>query len=363
MDVSLEGSAKNEEDNSEQTVESKIHSNEDVKEDKKENEECENKTEQIENEMEQCGSPAGSPHAEEDLMDISIIRDVDEDNAKYLQGSEKSSSDNEDQEDTDIRDEIQMDIEESCVQGDKTENVSCEISDLVKDNIELNENSEKNIVSDILEDNESNDSDKTIIINTKESTKSAEESITVEENKSNKRVLPEDDENSNDSTKRMKLTPSDISQIIENEIQKDVLILKTFVDYMKNKKLYNKISRSDLEQFLLEKCCEVIVYKTTPGSIRQRQIQQDEIIEQLKTQVAQLSKQCTDLQIVNKKLISEVKALITTRGKSELIPLKITRSVGLQVKSSIDPFKKKTTIITNPPPKQQYTNKIRQVNT
>lgn len=303
----------------------------------------------------------GSPKPEEDVMDISIIRDVDEDNAKFSASNEKLSSDNEDQDDSDEKNsnegedensstekenDIQMDCveEESGIQGDQEreeQSASSETGDLVID-IKNSEISNSELPND--------NATETNSVQTKEKEDSMEESVTEEVGKSTKRLLPDDEEISNDSTKRLKLSETDIRDKIEKEIEKDVKVLQSFMNYMQNKKLYEKISRGDLEQFILEKCVEVIVYKTHPGEIRQRQMKQDETIEQLKLQIGQLTKQCTDLQVVNKKLLSEVKHQILTKGKSELIPLKITRSVGLQVKSSVDPSKKKTIVTQSPKP-------------
>lgn len=99
---------------------------------------------------------------------------------------------------------------------------------------------------------------------------------------------------------------------------------------MQNKKLENKLTRSDLEQFCLQKICEAIMHKTDVGELHQTIKKQEQIIENLRKDLQQLTKQTRDLDIVNKKLMNELRA--QNGPKKPLVPLKITRSVGLQVK-------------------------------
>lgn len=90
---------------------------------------------------------------------------------------------------------------------------------------------------------------------------------------------------------------------------------------------------SDLEQICMQKVCEGLLHKTQLGDLHQIVKKQEQIIENLRKDVQQLSKQARDLDIVNKKLINELKG---QNGKQKpLVPLKITRSVGLQVKLTV----------------------------
>ncbi|XP_056646747.1 uncharacterized protein LOC130451629 [Diorhabda sublineata] len=107
--------------------------------------------------------------------------------------------------------------------------------------------------------------------------------------------------------------------------------LITFEKFMKQSNLgEGKLTRSDLEQFCLQKICEVLIHKTDTGELHQRIKKQEQIIESLRKDVQELSKQTRDLDIVNKKLMTELQS--HNNNQKPIVPLKITRSVGLQVK-------------------------------
>ncbi|XP_050312463.1 FK506-binding protein 5 [Anthonomus grandis grandis] len=107
-------------------------------------------------------------------------------------------------------------------------------------------------------------------------------------------------------------------------------VLSDFAKFMQCKKLTSKLTRSDLEQFCIQKICESLMLKSTEGELHQMIRKQEKIIESLRKDLVQLSKQCKDLDIVNKKLMSEIRN--PNAPKRPLVPLKITRSVGLQVR-------------------------------
>lgn len=109
--------------------------------------------------------------------------------------------------------------------------------------------------------------------------------------------------------------------------------LNSFREFMQSRKMKGKLTRSDLEQFVLQKVCEVIMHKHEIGDLHQTLKRQEQTIENLRKDVQQLSKQTRDLDIVNKKLMNELK--LQNGNKKPLVPLKITRSVGLQVKLNI----------------------------
>ncbi|XP_056636952.1 myb-like protein X [Diorhabda sublineata] len=107
--------------------------------------------------------------------------------------------------------------------------------------------------------------------------------------------------------------------------------LITFEKFMKQRNLgEGKLTRSDLEQFCLQKICEALIHKTDTGELHQTIKKQEQIIESLRKDVQQLSKQTRDLDIVNKKLMTELRS--HNNNQKPIVPLKITRSVGLQVK-------------------------------
>lgn len=113
-----------------------------------------------------------------------------------------------------------------------------------------------------------------------------------------------------------------------------VKTLINFEQFMKKRSLgEGKLTRSDLEQFCLQKICEAIMHKTEVGELHQTIKKQETIIENLRKDLAQLTKQTRDLDIVNRKLMNEMKAQHV--NQKPLVPLKITRSVGLQVKLNL----------------------------
>lgn len=105
--------------------------------------------------------------------------------------------------------------------------------------------------------------------------------------------------------------------------------LCSLADFMKDKHL-KVLSRSALEEFCLQKICESIVHKSELGEVHRQLKVQEQMIETMRKDVQQLTKQARDLEIVNKKLMNDLKQHNTTN--KPLSPLKITRSVGLQVK-------------------------------
>ncbi|XP_066254681.1 activating transcription factor 7-interacting protein 1-like isoform X2 [Euwallacea similis] len=106
--------------------------------------------------------------------------------------------------------------------------------------------------------------------------------------------------------------------------------LTSFAKFMQCRKLTAKLSRSDLEQFCIQKICESLMLKSTEGELSQSIKKHEKTIEALRKDLNQLTKQCKDLEIVNKKLMNELR---NQNGmKKPLVPLKITRSVGLQVR-------------------------------
>lgn len=130
--------------------------------------------------------------------------------------------------------------------------------------------------------------------------------------------------------------------------------LTAFSKFMQCRKLTAKLSRSDLEQFCIQKICESLMLKSTEGELHQTIKKQEKTIEILRKDLQQLVKQSRDLDIVNKKLMNDLRA--QTVQKKPLVPLKITRSVGLQVRlnpgnEAVTQVRKRQSV-PNTPPKQ-----------
>lgn len=88
-----------------------------------------------------------------------------------------------------------------------------------------------------------------------------------------------------------------------------------------------KLSRADLEEFLLEKVTESIVYKSQCTELRTMFEKQEEIIERLQKRLAVVTKQYNDLDMIHKRVEKDLKE----RPEGPIQPVRITRAVGLQV--------------------------------
>ncbi|XP_076263162.1 fibronectin-III type domain-containing protein windei [Rhynchophorus ferrugineus] len=134
----------------------------------------------------------------------------------------------------------------------------------------------------------------------------------------------------------------------------NVKTLSSFAKFMQFRKLSSKLSRSDLEQFCIQKICECLMLRSTEGELHQTIKKQQKSIEGMRKDLQQLIKQSKDLEIVNKRLMNELK--VQSVHNKPLVPLKITRSVGLQVRlnpGSESPVQmRRRQPLNNPPPKQ-----------
>merc|ERR1712128_282203 len=95
------------------------------------------------------------------------------------------------------------------------------------------------------------------------------------------------------------------------------------------KKGLKKMSRNDLEDLIANKMVEVMTNKSEIGKLRHQCDSFQESVEKWKRRAQALSKQCTDLSTVMRKYITDSK----NRPKDKIAPVRITRSVGLQVMS------------------------------
>lgn len=95
----------------------------------------------------------------------------------------------------------------------------------------------------------------------------------------------------------------------------------------KIKKSLRKMKRDDIEDMITTKCVELLTNKSELGKLRQQVDSYQETVERWKRRAGALSKQCTDLSTVMRKYITDTKH----RGRDKVMPVRITRSVGLQV--------------------------------
>lgn len=76
--------------------------------------------------------------------------------------------------------------------------------------------------------------------------------------------------------------------------------------------------------------CEVLIHKSEIGELRHQLHTQEQMMDFWKKETTAMAKQVKDLEIVNKKMLNELK--LRQEKDTPPVPVKITRSVGLQVK-------------------------------
>lgn len=121
------------------------------------------------------------------------------------------------------------------------------------------------------------------------------------------------------STPTLKLTPEPTKPE-----QKQTLAL----DFLKKfKKQFDQMTKTDLEDLVLEKIVEAIVHKSEYSDLRNKTNAQEQVIQSLRVKVQELSKQYRDLEMVHSRVVKDLE----TRNQNVISPVKITRAVGLQV--------------------------------
>ncbi|KAL0270503.1 UNVERIFIED_CONTAM: hypothetical protein PYX00_007895 [Menopon gallinae] len=102
-----------------------------------------------------------------------------------------------------------------------------------------------------------------------------------------------------------------------------------FIESLRGK--IKTLSRGDLEELIVQKLCEVITERSTVGDLRQRAQALERDQERWKEKVQSLTKQLREMDMVMKKYMTEVQKQNKERNFQLLAPLRVTRSVGLQV--------------------------------
>ena len=92
------------------------------------------------------------------------------------------------------------------------------------------------------------------------------------------------------------------------------------------KKTLKKLSREDLEEMVTNKIAELISARSTIGDLRRKCDKHEEDVKQWNLKTQMLQKVCSDLNTVMKRYILDVQ-----NKQDNPTPIKITRSVGLQV--------------------------------
>lgn len=147
-----------------------------------------------------------------------------------------------------------------------------------------------------------------------------------------------------DSQPKVEKTKPDV-QIEINETQS--IITKNFLKSV-TKNLAD-MTRNELEDFCILKLVESVVDKSNLNEIKSKMKTMSQSIEDLRKKALALTKQNRDLQVVVKTVQEDQKK----RNANPMMPMKITRSVGMQVvvgAGEKNTPKKKLTTPTQPPP-------------
>ncbi|XP_049862289.1 activating transcription factor 7-interacting protein 1 isoform X5 [Schistocerca gregaria] len=101
---------------------------------------------------------------------------------------------------------------------------------------------------------------------------------------------------------------------------------RIFLEKIRAKDLKN-LTVAELEEFFVEKICEALAYRHEVGLLRQKQQAVENQMELWRKKSLAMCKQVRDMELVMKRYQNDMK----TRKDRPVIPVKVTRSVGLQV--------------------------------
>lgn len=114
------------------------------------------------------------------------------------------------------------------------------------------------------------------------------------------------------------------SSCISNSDSRKNISLKFLKKFKSN---IDSLSKSELEELVLQKVVESIVYKSDASDLRIKTERQEQIIQTLRTKLTELTKLYKDLEMLHKRLMRDLES----KNEGLVVPVKITRAVGLQV--------------------------------
>lgn len=97
--------------------------------------------------------------------------------------------------------------------------------------------------------------------------------------------------------------------------------------YNRFRKNFDKLTKTDLEELVLQKVVEAIVHKSEFAELRETIDRQEKQISAHRAKIAEISKQFRDLEMVHNRVLKDIE----TKNSQFIMPVKITRAVGLQV--------------------------------
>lgn len=112
----------------------------------------------------------------------------------------------------------------------------------------------------------------------------------------------------------------------EPEIKADVKPLK--MEFVRNfRKSFDKMTRNDLEELVLQKVVEGMLVKSEFADLRSQLEKCENLLAAYRRKIAEVSKQFLDLDTVHKRVLKDLE----TKNSHFTAPVRITRAVGLQV--------------------------------
>ncbi|XP_053674160.1 activating transcription factor 7-interacting protein 1 [Anopheles nili] len=152
------------------------------------------------------------------------------------------------------------------------------------------------------------------------------------ENKSEKNVIVAADNDKNDTTKLASESGSEGSKEGQVGNPRNIIAESLRAEFLKRfSKPINQMNRYDLEQLVLQKVSESIMYKSEVADLRRQISRQEQMLQGFKRKLMDMTKHYDDLKIVTERAVTDLKK----RAKSFVAPVKITRAVGLQVHKPI----------------------------
>lgn len=185
------------------------------------------------------------------------------------------------------------------------------------------------IKDDDIEVQDNSTTEKTEDIKATESLSEKDESI--KEEKSLKRSLSPEPELQ--EAKKLKVS-NDTSAILDNlkQEKKPKVSKKPKVDlnldfFKRFKKSISKMTKNDLEELVIQKVVEAIVHRSEFSEMRDLIEKQEKMITSHRTKITELTKQFRDLEMVHNRVLKDLEI----KNQQFIMPVKITRAVGLQV--------------------------------
>ncbi|XP_037810822.1 activating transcription factor 7-interacting protein 1 [Lucilia sericata] len=117
------------------------------------------------------------------------------------------------------------------------------------------------------------------------------------------------------------LYPPPKLQALKSEQTISLEFLKKF------RKSFDNMTKQDLEELVLQKVVEAIIHRSEFSEMRELIEKQEKLITAHRTKISELSKQFRDLEMVHNRVVKDIEQ----RNSQFIMPVKITRAVGLQV--------------------------------